>query len=235
MSDADRLPAIEVLADHGALADACADLIAKALEQAITDRGRAAFAATGGSTPAATYRRLGEARLDWSKVDITLTDERWVRPSSMDSNERMVRDSLLHGPPRAAGFVPLWSDVATPEEAARAVEPRLKAFLPFDLVLLGMGEDGHIASLFPGNPALAEGLDAKTERLCLAVPAGDPAPAQPRISLSLRALLDARAVFLLVTGEAKRQTLERAAGGADLPVRRLIAQQSAPVRVLWSR
>ncbi len=95
-----------------------------------------------------------------------------------------------------------------------------------------MGEDGHIASLFPGNPALAEGLAG--QGLCLAVPAGEPAPPQPRISLTLSALLQTRLLLLLITGEAKRTALGRAADGEPLPVRSVLRQERAPLRILWA-
>src|SRR5207253_887994 len=130
------------------------------------------------------YDRLSRARIDWTRVAVTLSDERWVPASDPESNERMVRGHLLAGPASAARFQPLWSQDTTPEAAAAALEPAISALAPFDMVLLGMGEDGHFASLFPGSPALDQGLDLDGQRLCIAVPAGKPAPSQPRISLT---------------------------------------------------
>jgi 6-phosphogluconolactonase len=226
-------PKLEVFADRDALAEAASGLIAERLERALRLRGRAAFLATGGSTPAETYRRLREAPIDWSKVAVGLTDERWVPPTSPDSNERMLRETLLAGPAARARFVPLWSQAQGPEAAARTAEPDIRALGPADVVLLGMGEDGHIASLFPGSPALEAGLDPGGRRLCIGVPDGVPAPPQARISLTLPALLNGL-VLILISGEAKRRTLEAALQGADLPVRRVLAQPRVPVRILWS-
>lgn len=226
-------PQIEVFEDREALADAASGLIAERLARAVRQRGRAAFLATGGSTPAETYRRLSRAPIDWSKVAVGLTDERWVPPTSPDSNERMVRETLLVGPAAAAHFVPLWSQAQGPEAAARLAEPDVRALEPVDVVLLGVGEDGHIASLFPGSPALERGLDPGARRLCIGVPDGLPAPPQARISLTLPALLHGL-VIVLISGTAKRQALEAALAGADLPVRRVLAQPRVPVRILWA-
>ena len=224
---------LQAFADREALAEAASELIAATLAKALEARGRAALVATGGTTPAPAYRRLSQAPLDWDKVAVTLSDERWAAPTSPDSNERMVRETLLTGPAAAAHFVPLWSPAQDPEAAAHEADPDIRRLLPFDCVLLGMGDDGHIASLFPGSPALETGLDPGAHRLCIGVPAGEPAPPQPRISLTLPALLQGL-VIILTSGEPKRRTLESALAGADLPVRRVLKQSRVPVRILWS-
>ncbi len=234
MSEARLAPRRIDLPDASALAEAASSKIAEALADGLARSGKAALAATGGSSPIACYQRLAMAPLDWSRIDVTLSDERWVPPASADSNERMVRQNLLNGPARAARFIPLWSDAATPEAAASRVEPSIVAMSPFDMVLLGMGDDGHFASLFPGNPALAQGLDPDCARWCIGVPAGSPAPPQPRISLTLSALLKAGRILVLITGEAKRQVVDAALAGADLPIRRLLGQDRTPVDILWS-
>lgn len=158
---------------------------------AIRERGRAVIAVSGGSTPGPVYDRLSNSEADWAKVTVTLVDERLVDPASPDSNERLVRERLLRGPAAAARFVPL----ATDQLAALP--------LPFDLVLLGMGGDGHTASLFPGNPALAEGLTSAA--LCIEVPAGQggQAPPQARRSLTLAGINAARRRILLIRGQDK--------------------------------
>ena len=233
MSEAGAAPLVQSYADGEALAKAASDLIATSLAGSLRSRGRAALVATGGSTPAAAYRRLAAADIDWARVDVTLSDERWVPPSAPESNERMVRAHLLAGPAAAARFTPLWSPLPTPDASAAAAEPAVAALAPFDVVLLGMGEDGHFASLFPGNPVLEQGLDPNGERLCIAVPPCEPAPPQARISLTLRALLQAKAAIVLITGLGKRRTIEAAMAGADLPVRRLLQQIRTPVAILW--
>ena len=233
MSEAAAALPVQAYPDGEALAEAASELIAGSLANGLQRVGRATFVATGGSTPAAAYRRLAAAAIDWAGVVVTLSDERWVPPSDRDSNERMVRQHLLAGPAAAARFTPLWSPVSTPDGAAAAAEPAVAAMTPFDTVLLGMGDDGHIASLFPGSPVLGRGLDPNGDRLCIAVPPGHPAPPQERISLTLKALLQAKAVVLLITGSAKRRIIEEAMAGADLPVRRLLQQDRAPISILW--
>jgi 6-phosphogluconolactonase len=225
---------IEVFGDRESLALGTANILAAALGQGLARSGRASLAAAGGATPAPVYRRLAAARLDWGGIAVVPTDERWVDPSSPDSNEAMLRQTLLTGPAGSARLVSLWSDAASPDDAARAAEPKVRALLPFDAVLMGMGEDGHVASLFPASPILQNGLDPDGARLVLAAPAGEPAPPQARISLTLAALLRARGIVVLTTGTAKRRTLEEALAGAALPVRSVLAQDRVPVRVLWS-
>jgi 6-phosphogluconolactonase len=203
---------IETFPSREALYEAAASALVNALTDGIAAKGAASLALAGGSTPAPVYRLLSQATLEWSKVAVTLTDERKVAADHPDSNERMLRQTLLTGAAAEARFAPL-------EEAADLT--------PFDGVLLGMGEDGHFASLFPGNPALGEGLEGVS--LTIDVPAGEPAPPQPRSSLTLKALSGARTTLLVVTGGAKRALLERADG---LPVAVLI--EAARPRILWA-
>lgn len=236
MSDTHAHPKIEVFQSAGALALGAAAVVAEALSRRLGDgSGRARFMATGGSTPVACYEALSDWPLDWSRVDVALTDDRFVPPSSRDSNEGLVRKHLLRGPAAAASFTPLWSDAASPEDAAARAEPSIRALLPMDAVVLGVGEDGHIASLFPHSPELAEGLDPRSPRLVIGVPKAGLPPWAPRISLTLAALLNARLIVVLIAGEAKKQAVEAALAGADLPVRAVLAQSHTPVRILWAQ
>ncbi len=228
MSESAARSRLRAFDDRAALAKGAADLIVEAL------RSGGRFAASGGSTPAPIYENLRERDLDWSRIEVTLSDERWVAPTSPDSNERMLREHLLRGPAAEARFVPLNAHAEEVDAAAAIVEPRIAPLLPFDMALLGMGDDGHFASLFPGSPALKLGLDPEGDRLCIGVPAGAPMPPQPRISMTLRALMTSRTVLLLITGQTKRDVLERALGGADLPVGALLLQDRAPVHIYWS-
>jgi 6-phosphogluconolactonase len=222
---------IERHADARSAAHAAGVAIATALEEGVRLRGRASLAGAGGRTPGETYAWLSTADLPWDKVTVTLTDERWVDPDSPQSNEALLRDTLLQERAAAARLLPLWSAAPSPEAAARAAGPMLAHELPFDAVLLGMGEDGHFASLFPGSPALGAGLDPKSDALVVAAPAGEPMPPQPRISLTLVALKQSRLILLLVTGEAKLAMLE-APGGA--PISALLEAPDAPLRILWA-
>lgn len=212
-------PVIEAFGSPREAAQEAADAIATELAQAIAQHGRATFIATGGKTPETTYDLLARAALAWDKVTVTLTDERWVGPHSADSNERMVRDRLFTERAADATFVPLKSAHPAPHEAIDEVEARLAPILPADVTLLGMGEDGHIASLFPHGHVEAQGLAVAAQ----AVP--------PRLSLALQALEPRRLTVVLISGEAKRRTLEE---GSNLPIHAFLARTKAPVRILWS-
>jgi 6-phosphogluconolactonase len=235
MSETRSPPAIESFPDPGALAQAAADIIAEVLDRRLDEGAEhVSFVATGGATPIPAYQVLKDWPIDWSRVEITLSDERWVDPASPDSNEGMLRRQLLTGGAAKARFTPLWSAESSPEAAARRAEPAIRRLLPFDIVLLGLGEDGHIASLFPGSPVLAEGLDPDSGRLCIGAPQATLPPKVERISLTLRALLDARLVVILASGEVKKGILSAALHGAELPVRAVLAQDWIPVRILWA-
>lgn len=217
---------IETYPTNAAAAEAAAHGIARQLSDGLRTRSRASLVATGGRSPGPVFDRLRLAPgIDWARVVVTLSDERCVVEDDPDSNARGVRERLLTGDGAKAHFVPLWPE---PDPAV------LRAIAPFDAVMLGMGEDGHIASLIPGDPGLAAGLDPATERLTVSVPTGLGKPPVARISLTLSALLQSRAIFLLIAGEQKREVMARAQAGADLPVAALFSQRRVPVRVLWS-
>lgn len=226
-------PRIEAFPSREALYDAAASTIVQALTTAVATHGVAGFAATGGSTPAPVYDRLSTLTAPWDKVMVTLTDERWVPPTDPSSNEKLVREHLLTGEAAKAGFSPLYFEGVSHAEAAVKAQAGVAAAAPFGVVLLGVGPDGHIASLFPGNPVLARGLDPASDRLVLAVPPGDPAPDIPRISLTFQALTQTALIVLLITGQAKRALLD---GEVDpnLPVAAILNQDRVPVRILWA-
>jgi 6-phosphogluconolactonase len=225
---------LETFTSSADLAEAAADAVAARLNQGQDERGRATLVATGGRSPGEVYDRLTMADLPWTRVVVTLSDERCVAPDAPASNARLLHERLLRGRAKGAAFVPLWRGAGTPEEAALDLEPQLRAMAPFDAVLLGMGEDGHVASLIPGNPIQAAAMDPAGERLAMGFPAGWGAPPLARITLTLSALLRAREILILIAGEAKRQVLDAALGGADLPIRAVLAQGRTPVRVLWA-
>jgi 6-phosphogluconolactonase len=218
-----------------AMAAAAAQFMAHQLGQAITARGAAVFVATGGHTAGAVYDHLAAAPLDWSRVRITLTDERWVDVTDPESNERLVRERLLIGAAAAAGFLGLKGSAPLADDAAQAVADQLASWPAPDVAMVGMGEDGHIASLFPGNPALELGLDSDAP-ICIAVPQGEGRPpVQPRLSLSASWLASAHEIVLPITGEAKLRVAELALAGEQaeqFPVAALL--QHGRVRFLWS-
>ncbi len=223
---------IETFANHDALADAAADVIG----QALGAPDARAFVATGGNSPGPTYDRLAKRDLGWSRITVTLSDDRWVDPTSPQSNEKLVRERLLVGAAAGAPFLPLKGVGASPEEDAAAVEGGLNLLLPFTVVLLGMGPDGHIASLFPGAPDLPEVLAPDGERLCVGVATAGQPPFLPRISLTVAALIQSRLIVLLISGDAKRAVVERvgADGGYAPPVAAVLRQERSAVRILWA-
>ncbi len=215
---------IENYPDSVGLADEAAAAIGARLSAALAARGRAGLVATGGRSPGLVYDRLSRLDIDWSHVAVTLSDERQVDAQSPNSNARLLRERLFQGPAAQARFLPL-SDYA---------EPALRRLLPFDAVMLGMGEDGHVASLIPGSPVLAQAMDPNGHVLLAESPEGYGSPPVARITLTLAALLQSRAIFLLIAGEAKRQVIGEALAGKDLPVRAILVQDRVPVRVLWT-
>lgn len=220
--------------DAATASAALAQHVADRLKADLEKQERAVLVVSGGRSPIPFFHALAAQPLEWARVFVTLADERWVPPDHADSNEALVRRHLLTGRAAAAEMVPLGSGAATPEAGAQALAPLLAALpRPFSQVVLGMGEDGHVASLFPDAPELAEGL--RTAAPALAVHPGR-AP-HPRVSLSLATLLQARDLALLVFGEAKARLLEEALGSgpvAELPVRAVLRQTAVPVSVFWA-
>lgn len=216
----------------GALAAAdMARRIAAILGDAIAARGVASIALSGGRSPRPVLEALSETALDWDKVIVTLVDERWVAPDHADSNERLIRETLLQGKAAKARFVPMKNEAADAYAGQAACEAAFAGLpWPLDIVLLGMGEDGHTASLFPDAKELAEGLS--TGALTLAVT--PPAAPHQRMSLSAKGILTSRHIFLQIGGAAKKAVYDRAlAGGAveELPIRVALGQHAVSVEV----
>ena len=213
----------------------CAQIVASLQAGLAAGRG-VSLVVPGGHTPVALFDRLSDAQLDWSSVWVTLTDERWVDPHSSASNERLAREHLLRNAAAKAQFVGLKSAHADPQSAAASRWSALAELpRPFDFVLLGMGDDGHVASLFPDSPGLAAAMDPSQPPGCVGMSA--PSAPRTRISLNLRALLDSRRIAVLIVGAAKWATYERArtrGPAVDMPVRALLAQQNVPVTVWWA-
>ena len=210
-------------------AHALAGELAAALREGIETRGRGLLAVSGGRTPRHVFERLRELEVDWSKVTVTLIDERWVAPDHPESNELLVRTYLLQGAAAAAEFVPLYGGEDTPQTGQAACEVRMQALqLPFDAVYLGMGDDGHIASLFPGDPA----VEVRAGRCVAVAPSGS---RLPRMSLTAPTLLEAGKVFLLFNGadkHAKYAAARQPGSPAEIPLRLVLAQNRTPVIVL---
>ena len=199
-------------------AETAAQAAVNAVVAQLTPPGSKRLMVTGGRGPGPVFDRLTHADLDWSRVTVTLSDDRFVAVDSPDSNERLVRERLLKGHAAAARFTPLKGPGPTPAADAAAVEPAIRALVLFDATLLGMGDDGHIASLFPSTPDVAALLDPEGEHFTIGVEIPGLAPYVPRISLTGRALIE--------------RVLADPAFAP--PVSALIRQTRSPVRLLWS-
>ncbi len=229
---------IETFPDAEAWAGSCAVRLADTLSAALAETGTAVFAGAGGSTPSPIYARLAHAPLDWAKIVVTLVDERYVPESSSDSNAALMKRTLLTGPAAAARFIPLYSPQVTIDRAAAVAAHALAdEGGRIDAALLGMGEDGHICSMFPGNPALKSLLSPALRPTVFGVAAGRDGmpPSLERLSINVPYLTGARRVILALTGAKKREVFEReAAGDPDThPIAALIAH-GAPLEVLWT-
>lgn len=222
---------IESFATSADLARAASEATVAGLAQALARKGSASLVGTGGRSPAPVYDLLAGSELDWSRVAVTLSDDRFVPPTSPDSNEKLVRERLLVGAAAAARFVPITCAAASVEAAAAEVEADVRALAPYDVMLLGMGEDGHVASLIPGSQVLDQGMDPTGPRFCLGIPAGVGSPPVARVTMTMPALLRADLVLVLISGAKKREIVE---AGNGLPVHALLEQAKAPVRVLWT-
>ncbi len=207
---------LEVAVDAAQLARRAAERIASAIDLALDERDRAQIALAGGSTPALAYERLGLEHLPWERVDVLLGDERWVPPTDPASNARMIAATLLaQEPARTARFHAVPTELPTPEASAEAFEAMVRQLCPgdppvFDLLLLGLGDDGHTASLFPGTPATQE----RTKGVTVGAGKG-----MERITLTAPVLSAARQVVFLVSGEGKRQALSRLLDPSESPER----------------
>ena len=224
----------ELTVDADAAPAFIADRIERNLVAAIAARGGATLAVSGGKSPIDFFHALSSRQIAWDKVTVTLVDERWVPPTDPDSNERLVADHLLRDAAAAARFVGLKNERPDPSAGQPLCEAAIGALdRPFDVTVLGMGEDGHTASLFPGARELGAGLT--TAALTLAVTPPDAAHA--RMSLSLAALLDSRLILLPLTGPEKLRVYRDALGDGPIeamPIRAILRQTNVPVEVILS-
>jgi 6-phosphogluconolactonase len=213
---------------------AAADHIVRALARRMEAQPAASLVVSGGTTPVRCFEALSDIDADWDNIHVLLSDERWVAADSEDSNERQVRETLLQGRAAGAELHGMYRDDIAIEQRAEQIgeEVRARPF-PFACALLGMGVDGHFASLFADADNLDDGLDTDSSLLCM--PVSTAASPHPRITLTLAALSRSDEVVLLVFGEDKRQTLESAQAKSNgWPVARLLKQKLAPVSIYWA-
>ncbi|KIT14792.1 6-phosphogluconolactonase [Jannaschia aquimarina] len=209
--------------DREILAMGLADMLAGALRKCLTVHERASFCVPGGSSPGEVFASLSGAALDWDRVDVLLNDERWVPETSDRSNTALLRRTLLTDRAAAANLVPMTTDAAAPEDGIPDLLPRYDALFPISLLLLGMGEDGHTASLFPGGDKLSAAMADDAPAL-MAMRA--PGAGEARVTLTLPVLRDAMETHLLIMGDAKREVLDRArnADPMDMPIAALLPE-----------
>jgi len=223
--------------DRAGLFAALQKHIESQLSQGLAENSKASIALSGGSTPAPLYESLAQSSaVDWSAMEVTLSDERYVPVDHADSNEAMIHRTLLRGPAAAASFVSLMQSTDSAEQAAQISSDSLaKMQLPLDLLILGMGNDMHTASLFPDAAELQQAMSPEQQQLCLAI---HPASSEyPRLSMSLNMLLNSREIVLLITGEDKYETLQKALASESTeqaPIAAILQQSTVPVHIYWS-
>ena len=218
------------------LAQALAERIASVLAAAVARNGAAVLAVSGGSTPRAFFAGLSRQELPWENVTVTLVDERFVPCAHPRSNHRLVAIHLLQNEAARAAFVPLYADGQTPEQTAHLAAERLEQLkLPPDVVVLGMGTDGHVASWFPGSAELRALTDPATDRSVIAATA--PGAEETRLTLTLPVIASAGLAILHIEGNEKKRVLEEASKPGpieDLPVRAILTHTKAPLHVYWA-
>ena len=207
--------------DREMLAIDLANQLAGDLRTALSHDERAVFSVPGGSSPGPVFDALCAADLDWDRVDVLLNDERWVDEDHPRSNTALLRRRLLTEGAADASLLPLYAPYPAPEGALDLLSPAIEERLPLSVLLLGMGEDGHTASLFPGADQLTKALAPEAPPLLAMRAPGAP---EPRITLSARVLNGALKKHILIFGAQKRAVLEAArhADPADMPVRAVL-------------
>lgn len=202
------------------LAESLALNVAKQLSDAIDAQGTATLVVSGGRSPVAFFQHLARQALDWSNVVVSLADERWVPVEHADSNAGLLKKYLLQGPAAKAQFLSLYSASANLEQAAEQADRLLSELPVIDVLILGMGDDGHTASLFPNSPNLDEALKVDGTRRCWPMLA--PTVPRQRLTMSRALLASAKHKILSISGQSKLTTLSFALAGddvAEMPVR----------------
>lgn len=198
-----------------------ANEIAGDLNNCLMAHDHASFVVPGGTTPGPIFDSLSAADLDWSRVHVILSDERWMPETSERSNTRLVRERLLTGRAAAARMVPLYADAPEPEDALDDLAKGLEGEFPISVLLLGMGADMHTASLFPGADKLTEAMASDAPPLMAMRAPGAP---EPRVTITAPFLAGAMTKHIVITGDEKRQAVKRA---------RSLSPQEAPVSAVW--
>lgn len=222
--------------NRSALDTALVSKVTELLMRGIKERGTASLVVSGGKTPVAFFHLLSQQVIDWPKVVVTLADERWVEIDHSDSNEKLVRENLLINKASMAKFIPIKNTALDAMTGEAHTEKDIESIGQFTIVILGMGVDGHTASLFPGAENLALGLDMNSGRTAIAVT--PPAAPHQRMSLTLPCLLNSQQIILHISGAGKQDVLQAAQAGGDiteLPIRAILNQRLAPLSIFWAK
>lgn len=205
------------------------------LTEIIRKRRKASLALAGGTTPGPLYESLSNVPIAWEKVSVTVTDERWVSQEDPASNEYLIRDLLLRRRAAGATFVPFKTNHAKASGGAATAEKRLSTIMPFDICLIGMGPDGHIASLIPGAEGFAAAADPAGTKRIAGIHAPGAAGSPERMTLTIPGILSSRRIVLLIMGQDKLNVYNEAKAGAGTsPLRDLLTQRKVPVHAFWA-
>ena len=219
-----------------ALDSKLSDEVASILAEAVRLKGKASIAVSGGSTPKGFFKALSQVDLPWDKITITLADERWVNIDSDASNTRLVHENLLQNKAKNAKFFHLKQGKELSVETLEDLNLAAKtALLPLDVLILGMGEDGHTASLFPCSDEIISALDINNPNALMAV-VPKTAP-HTRITFSFASLITSNNTFLHISGNAKKDVLNKALAGNDkfvMPIRAFLQQPDLNTQVYWA-
>ncbi len=211
------------------------------LDQALTNKGSASFMVSGGSTPAPLYQALSHADLDWSNIHIALVDERWVDKAHEASNEALIKRSLLINNAAIAPFTGMKTAAETAQQGCTETECLYQKLpKPFTISIVGMGNDGHTASLFPHAQGLSDALSEDNTQLTATITARQSevtGPNTERLTLTLNGLLHSKRLIILLTGEEKLAVFQKAIANGpveDMPVRAILSQNKVPVELYWA-
>jgi len=205
------------------------------LQKSVEQNGKATLLVSGGNTPKPLFKKLSKIDIPWEKITIALVDERWILNTNKDSNEFLVKENLLKNFASKANFVGMYNKDKSAEQSQEICSNIYKKLIPFDMVILGMGNDFHTASLFPNNEKLKQAFDLKNKNLCIwIVPNGAP---YERMSLTLGAILDAKNIILHIQGEEKLKVYKQALVSKDMyktPISAVLNNKTTKVEVYHS-